>query len=96
MSRIVFCHRLKKEAEGLDMPPFPGSVGEEIFAKTSQVAWGEWREMQTKIINEYRLDLSEAEARKTLMQQMRNFLSLDEKDGETKDVLHVGTPTHQE
>jgi Fe-S cluster biosynthesis and repair protein YggX len=51
--------------------------------------------MQIKIINEYRLDLSEAEARKTLMQQMRNFLSLDEKNGEAKDVLHVGTPTHQ-
>ncbi len=96
MSRIVFCHRLKKEAEGLNDPPFPGSVGEEIFAKVSQIAWNEWREMQTKIINEYRLDLSEAESRKTLMQQMRNFLSLDNQEGEAKDVLHVGTPTHHE
>jgi Fe-S cluster biosynthesis and repair protein YggX len=95
MSRIIFCYRLKKEMEGLEAPPFPGRVGEEIFSKTSKYAWGEWREMQIKIINEYRLDLSEAEARKTLMQQMRNFLSLDEKNGEAKDVLHVGTPTHQ-
>lgn len=94
MSRMVWCHRLKKEAEGLDAHPFPGPIGDEVFAKVSKEAWAEWREMQTKIINEYRLDLSEAKDRQTLMQQMRNFLSLDSKEGEALGVLHVGTPTH--
>ena len=93
MSRIVYCYYFKKEAPGLDKPPFPGPVGEEIFSKVSETAWNEWREMQTKIINEYRLDLSESEDRKKLMQQMRNFLLLDG-DNEKQDVLHVGTPTH--
>ena len=96
MSRIVWCHRLKKESEGLDNLPFPGPVGAEIFAKVSKEGWAEWREMQTKIINEYRLDLSESDDRNTLMQQMRNFLSLDNQKGDEASILHVGTPTYDE
>jgi len=94
MSRTIFCYRLKRELPGLDVPPFPGNIGEEIFNKVSQIAWNEWRDMQTKIINEYRLDLSEAKDRQTLMQQMRHFLSLDNLEGDSEKVLHVGTPTH--
>lgn len=93
MTGMVFCHYLKKEALGLNSPPFPGPIGDEIVAKVSQVAWSEWLEMQTKIINEYRLDLSVGEDRKKLMQQMRNFLSLDNADGARANILHVGTPT---
>ncbi|MDA0713138.1 MAG: oxidative damage protection protein [bacterium] len=94
MSRIIYCCYLKKEAEGLSELPFPGPVGQEIFAKVSMLAWNEWREMQTKIINEYRLDLSEAADRQKLLEQMRNFLCLDG-DLSKKNMLHVGTPTNQ-
>lgn len=94
MSRIIYCCYLKKEAEGLVDLPFPGPIGEEIFTKVSAVAWSEWREMQTKIINEYRLDLSEATDRQKLFDQMRTFLRLDG-DLNQKDVLRVGTPTNQ-
>ena len=30
MSRMVFCVKLKKEAEGLDFPPYPGEMGKKI------------------------------------------------------------------
>lgn len=89
MARMVFCKRLKREAEGLDAPPMFGKVGREIFDHVSREAWAEWEDMQLKIVNEYHLDLSDKEARKMLTKQMRVFLGLDE-DGE---VVSVGTPT---
>lgn len=87
MARMVFCKRLQREAEGLEEPPMFGKVGKEIFEHVSREAWDEWQEMQLKIVNEYRLDLSEKEARKTLTKQMRVFLGLEEGEG-----LDVGTP----
>jgi len=89
--RTVNCSKLGQEAEGLESPPFAGPIGLEIFENVSQEAWGEWLEMQTKIINEYRLDLSERESRDTLMAQMRSFLKLKAPDG-APHVLSVGTP----
>ena len=89
MAHMVFCKRLKRQAEGLDEPPMFGKLGREIYENVSQEAWAEWQDMQLKIVNEYRLDLSEKEARAMLTKQMRVFLGLDE-DGE---VLAVGTPT---
>ena len=91
MSKKVWCHYLKQESDAMETAPFPGPLGEEILAKVSQKGWEEWREMQTKIINEYRLDLSESNDRKRLMQQMRNFLCLDKTQ---QEVLSVGIPTY--
>ncbi len=88
MPRMVMCTRLKQEAAGLESAPFPGPLGQEIFDHVSAEAWEEWKEMQIKIINEYRLDLSEGEHRQTLLKQMRAFLGLDT----DLDVLKVGTP----
>lgn len=88
--RMIHCSYLQKEAEGLENQPFLGPIGQEIFDKVSQEGWNAWREMQTKIINEYRLDLSESQGRETLMTQMRAFLKLDDKA--EQGVLSVGTP----
>lgn len=90
MTRTVFCKRLKREAPGLAEPPLFGKAGQEIFEHVSQEAWDEWQEMQLKIVNEYHLDLSDKESRKTLTRQMRLFLGLD--DAEGGQVLDVGTP----
>lgn len=68
---------------------FPGKLGEEIAQKVSAEDWADWRDMQTKIINEYRLDLSEASDRAKLLKQMRSFLKLD---AHGEEVLSVGTP----
>lgn len=92
--RMVNCTHLGHEAPGLESPPFAGPYGKEIFDNISQEAWDAWLEMQTKIINEYRLDLSEPEARVTLMSQMRAFLKLQPpQDSNNPEVLSVGTPT---
>ncbi|MBH1989108.1 MAG: Fe(2+)-trafficking protein [Myxococcaceae bacterium] len=73
----------------MDVAPFAGPLGKEIVAKVSQEDWEAWRQMQTKIINEYRLDLSESVDRQKLLQQMRSFLKLD---SEGEEMLQVGTP----
>jgi Fe-S cluster biosynthesis and repair protein YggX len=62
----------------------------EIKAKVSQEEWDAWRDMQTKIINEYRLDLSEAADRQKLMKQMLIFFGLDK---DTGSKLEVGIPS---
>ena len=47
MTRIVMCRKLNKELPGLDMPPFPGPKGEEIFNNISKDAWADWMTHQT-------------------------------------------------
>lgn len=91
MARVVFCRKLKRDADGLDEPPLHGRIGKEVFENTSKEAWDEWVEMQVKVVNEYHLDLSEKSARKTLMTQLRAFLCLD--DEAPGEVMEVGTPT---
>lgn len=77
MTRTVQCAKLKIEAEGLDFPPYPGELGKKIWASVSKQAWEEWKQVQTRLVNENRLNLADARARKYLQQQMENFLFED-------------------
>ena len=70
MSRTVNCIRLKREAEGLDYPPYPGDVGSRSWREVSKEAWEEWKSVQTRLVNENRLNLADSRARKYLQQQM--------------------------
>lgn len=74
MTHIVNCKKLKKEAEGLDFPPLPGELGQKIYQQISKEAWALWQHHQTMIINEYRLNLADKQAREFLTQEMENFL----------------------
>ena len=73
MSRTVQCALLKKEAEGLDYAPYPGELGQRIYANVSKEAWQQWLAHQTILINEYRLTPIEPEARKFLEKEMEKF-----------------------
>jgi len=73
MSRMIQCVRLKKEAEGLAAPPWPGDLGKRIFDSVSVQAWQEWLAHQTMLINEYRLVAIRPEARKFLETEMEKF-----------------------
>ena len=75
--RIVHCSKLQTEAPGLAKPPFAGPLGQEIFERVSQAAWDQWQnDVMIKIINEYRLNLADAEQYQILLQQMRSFFNL--------------------
>ena len=71
MTRMVHCVKLDKEAEGLKHPPYPGEMGKKIYENVSQEAWEAWVKLQTMIINEYRLNMLDPEARKYLVEQMK-------------------------
>lgn len=73
MSRTVQCVKLEAEAEGLDRPPFPGAVGQRIYENVSKQGWAMWLEHQTRLINEYRLAMADAKARKFLAEEMEKF-----------------------
>ncbi|MBU6467792.1 MAG: oxidative damage protection protein [Betaproteobacteria bacterium] len=70
MVRMVNCIKLKKEAPGLDRPPYPGELGMRIYNEVSQEAWAAWIRHQTMLINENRLNLAESSARAYLAKQM--------------------------
>jgi len=73
MARSVDCVKLGREAEALDFPPYPGELGKRIFENVSKPAWKAWLEHQKMLVNENRLNLADANARKYLAEQMERY-----------------------
>lgn len=53
MARTVNCVKLKREA-GLDFPPYPGELG--TSGKAFPGSLGKWKQVQTRLVNETRLN----------------------------------------
>jgi len=84
MSNTVFCKKLNQELEALQFAPMPNAKGEEILANYSKIAWQQWQDHQTRLINEKELSLMNPEHRGYLLEQMDKFLSnedFDQADG---------------
>lgn len=75
MPRMVFCRKYQQEMEGLDLPPYPGAKGQDIFNHVSKKAWQEWMAHQTLLINEKRLNMMDMSTKVYLSEQMTKFLS---------------------
>ena len=83
--RIVNCVKFGTELPGLEKPPFSGEIGELIYEKISRRAWGLWnKDMQIKVLNEYRLNVSDTKDYQFLVEQMLAFLNLA--DGSVAEV----------
>lgn len=81
----VFCKKFQKNLPGLEKPPFSGETGKLIFENISAQAWKMWKEdMQIKVLNEYRLNMSDKNDYQKLVDQMMLFLNL--KDGDLVEV----------
>jgi len=74
MSRIVKCAVLKREAEGLDVVPHPGSLGERIYENVSDEGWKQWLERLTMIINENGLNTGDPQSVELIEKHMVGFL----------------------
>lgn len=74
MARMIFCHKLQKEAPGLERIPYPGPLGQRIYEEISQEAWGHWLKHQTLLINENRLNVLDPNARTFIETEMQKFL----------------------
>jgi Fe-S cluster biosynthesis and repair protein YggX len=75
MTRMVQCRKYGELLEGLDAPPFPGPAGQALFDSVSRKAWQEWMALQTRLINEKQLRMSDAAARKFLAEHREKFLA---------------------
>ena len=84
---MVTCVKLGREAEGMEFPPYPGPLGKRIWENVSREAWAQWLKQQTMLVNENRLNLADARARKYLAQQTeRHFF------GEGADTASGNVP----
>jgi Fe-S cluster biosynthesis and repair protein YggX len=70
----MFCAKLKTDQPALDYQPFPGPLGERLISSISMPAWQMWLGHQTKLINEYRLDLLDEKSQQFLEEEMLSFL----------------------
>jgi len=77
---MVHCIKLGREAEGLDFPPVPGDMGKKLWESVSKEAWAAWQKHQTMLVNENRLNLADARARKYLLTQMEKYFFGDGAD----------------
>ena len=73
MARMIQCAYLKREAEGLDFPVYPGELGKRIYDNVSKEAFEAWKKHQTMLVNENRLNLADVRARQYLARQMESF-----------------------
>ena len=73
MPHMVHCVKLGKELEGLDKPPFKGELGQRLYENVSKVAWRQWLEDSTRLINEYRLDLTSPIGQRIWMDQVEQY-----------------------
>lgn len=73
MAHTVQCVKLKKEADGMDFPPYPGELGKKLFESVSKEAWQMWLGQQTMLINEYRLSLADPKSQQFLKLELEKF-----------------------
>ena len=78
MSKTIFCKKLQKDLPAMTVPPMPGPKGIELMETVSQDAWEQWKSHQTTLINEKHLDLSQADNRSWLLEQMEKFFNNEE------------------
>ena len=74
MTRRVQCAHSGSEADGLTYVPWPGELGERVYASIGQPAWSAWLAHQTMLINENRLSPMNPKHREFLAEQMEKFL----------------------
>lgn len=71
---MVTCAKLHQTLPGLPYKPFTDALGQRIFDTISAEAWAQWIEHSKKIVNEYRLDLTQKRAHEVLKEQCAIFL----------------------
>ena len=89
MPRSVFCQYEQRETEGLDFVPYPGELGQRIFAGVGKQAWAAWLAHQTMLINENRLSPRDPKHRAFLETELEKFLF---GGGAEKPAGYVPTP----
>lgn len=88
--RMVICKVLKREAEGLDEPPYPGELGERIYAEISKEGWQQWLQRLATILNENRLSTADPGSLQVIEQHMLGFLFGEGNQGQLPPGFNPG------
>ena len=70
---MVKCVKLGKELPAMTCKPFDNELGQRIYDNVSQEAWRMWLEHSKMLVNEYRLDLTSAQAQQMLREQGEKY-----------------------
>lgn len=70
------CEKNGEAAVGMT-PPISNKYWNHVAATVCTTRWAAWKDMEIKIINEYRLNMLEKEHRDLLKRHMTDFLALD-------------------
>jgi len=71
---VVECARLNEELPALERAPFPGELGARVYENISQLAYRQWQEQATILINHYGLNMADPSANEFLFEQMEAYL----------------------
>tara|TARA_B100001167_G_scaffold188801_1_gene152624 strand:- start:1510 stop:1737 length:228 start_codon:yes stop_codon:yes gene_type:complete len=72
------CIKCNYDKEGIESLAFKGEIWNKIRNSICKDCWSEWEnDMQIKVMNEYKLDLSNEKHRNYLTEKMKEFLSLN-------------------
>lgn len=66
-------HCGKFDQPRIPFPPWPGELGRRLLAEICKLCWDEWMGMQTRLINEYRLNVLNPSDAEALRDQMEIF-----------------------
>lgn len=82
MPRMVQCVVLGEELQGLDAVPWPGDLGQRIYANVSQQGWKQWLERLTSIINENGINSADEASFAIIEQHMLGFFFQQNEHGQ--------------
>jgi Fe-S cluster biosynthesis and repair protein YggX len=82
--KTVKCVKLNSNLEALDKAPYPGELGQKIFANVSKQGWQLWLEHQTMLINENNLNMLDDDSQNYLKEQMEKFFFSEQGADEIK------------
>jgi Fe-S cluster biosynthesis and repair protein YggX len=89
---MVKCAKLGEELPALPYKPFQDALGQRIYDQISAEAWRQWIEHSKKLVNEWRLDLTQKKSHDVLKEQCEAFLFGD--GGITPADYVPETPKH--
>jgi len=73
----VTCVRCKDEKPGMDQPPMPTALGQKLQQEVCAACFSEWKTLELKYINEYRLNMMDKQHRTFLTAQMKAFFGYE-------------------
>ena len=73
----ILCARCGKTAPGVESPPYPKPLADELEARVCRNCWAEWLQLEVMVINELQLNFMDPRSLDILIQHMREFLLLD-------------------